>query len=182
MPHRSTRLVLALCAVMGTFPATAGAHYGDHPSLTWILEESCVGGGSWHADDADWAGGGELRDLPFARPRLAGRFRSAAPRRVTVLVRSGNATASVRAPVRRAGRFAADLRSMPDRIGLRWRGDNGALHATRWSGRLHSGCEDAGPERPPGIPSDWIPSYPAECGDDGPACPPPTWAPDPRGA
>jgi hypothetical protein len=165
-------------------PASAGAHSGTHPSLTWILEESCVPGDSYHANDPDWAGGGELRDLPVARPRLAGRFRSAAPSTVSVLLRSDGATSAVRVRVRRTGRFAVDLASMPDRIRIRWRGDDGALHATRWSGPLHSGCNDPGPERPPGVPADWVPSYPSDCGDNGPPCPPPTWVPPPhrRGA
>lgn len=185
MPHRSIRRVVVLCALAAALPPGAAAHTGDHPSLVWILEESCVPGDSTHANDPDWAGGDELRDLPVGKPRLAGRFRSAAPRAVKLRLRSGRATSTVKTRVRRTGRFAVDLRSMPDRIGLRWRGADGVLHTTRWSGPLHSGCGERGPQPPPGIPSDWVPVYPSDCGDNGPACPPPTWVPPPphpRGA
>jgi hypothetical protein len=179
MPHRSPILALALCALFAV-PATAAGHVGKHASVVWILEESCVPGDSSHADDPDWAGGDELRDLPVARARLAGRFRASAPRVVTLLMRSEGATEKRPLRVRETGRFVANLEAMPDRIALRWRGGDGTLHRTRWSGPLHSGCNDPGPPRPPGVPADWVPSYPAECGDAGAACPPPTWVPPPR--
>jgi hypothetical protein len=172
--------IAAASALLGALlPPTASGHAGGEHPLTWVLEESCVPADSTHADDPDWAGGEELRNLPVAKPRLAGRFRSEAPRAVTVVLRSNASTSTVKAQVKRSGRFAVDLRSMPDQIRLRWDDNDGVLHATRWSGRLHAGCNDPGPAPPPGTPAGWVPSYPLGCGDSGPPCPPPAWVPPP---
>lgn len=180
------RTSAAAVATLALVPAVSDAHVGagtghDRVLRSWIVEESCDEGyrDSDHANEGDWAGGDELRDLPVGKPRVAGRFAGSDVSPVTVLARSDGGTTRVRVRVSSAGRFAVDLAKMPERIAFAWGGRGGILHRTRFYGPLHSGCNDAGPPRPPGVPGDWVPVYEAECGDGGPPCGEPSWAPPP---
>jgi hypothetical protein len=177
---------VAAVAALACVPIASDANVGKSPAhdavlRSWIVEESCDEDyrDSDHATDDEWAGGDELRNLPVGKPRVAGRFARGTVERVTVLARSDDGTRRLRTRVSKTGRFALDLPAMPERIAFAWRGRGDALHRTPFYGPFHSGCNDAGPPRPPGVPADWVPVYETECGDAGPACPEPTWAPPP---
>src|SRR4051794_4672048 len=87
----------ALVSSSAAHVVTTGPDRSAHEaSMTWIVEEACTPGDSYHANDEDWAGGDELRNLPASRPRLAGHFRSQPALTVTVLLRSDGKTDRVR--------------------------------------------------------------------------------------
>ena len=178
MPLRLRHTLIFACALAALLPGAAAAG-SDSSQLVWIVEESCDSSytDSYHANDDAWAGGDELRDLLVGAPRVAGRFRSPAPARVTLLLRTAGGLEKVVTRVNRRGRFAVDLESMPEYLAFRWRDRDGTLKRSPWTGPLHSGCGEA---PPPGGPPGWLPQYPNDCGDGGPPCPPPTWVPPRR--
>ena len=167
MLHRRTfNAAAALTLILSACAAAASAHVepqtppagrwapGDHKPVlrSWIVEESCSESyrDSYHANDEDWSGGEELRNLERARPRVAGRFGPGRVTRVTMLLKYEGETKRQTAKVSKRNRFAADLASMPTRISFRWRGPDGDVHRTPFYGPLHSGCE----EEPPPDPAD----------------------------
>ena len=181
-----TRASVAAVVALACAPVASGAHVGagsghDQVLRSWIVEESCDEGyrDSDHANDDEWRGGNELRDLPVGKPRVAGRFARGSVNRVTILARGDSGTTRARARVSKAGRFAVDLSVMPERISFAWRDRGGGLHRTPFYGPFHSGCNESGPPRPPGVPANWVPVYEPGCGDAGPPCSEPTWAPPP---
>jgi hypothetical protein len=158
-------LVSALAAGL-VGPSAATSHTErQHDGLVWILKENCQRG----------------------EPRFSGRFTKDAPEKVTVVADFDVDMKTTTRKVNEKGRFSVAWPDVPERVRVRWRDRHGDVHSTGWRGPFHNGCDERGPEPPPGIPDDWIPAFAAPpghttCGDDsGVPCILVGWVPPPVG-